>query len=229
MLYTKQIARDNVRNRHGQRVLYLSRQDILTNEAKDYLAAEKIRVLSAEEAKPEGYQLLGGGTVTEKPEHLTHLNAQVLIPKTHPRIAFRGWVDRLEAELLLCMLHIPELSGELEEILQLARRLLRCDVLEEPVGQITLCGLSQQEQRRHSHFPQEHYGKPHFMPQASDGEAVLLLNKARTVARQTELAAAYAFSDRDGLLTREDILQALNRISSMLYILMIRKKAGKAH
>jgi ethanolamine utilization cobalamin adenosyltransferase len=33
-----------------------------------------------------------------------------------------------------------------------------------------------------------------------------------------------AFSDREGNPTRPDILQALNRMSSMLYILMIRRK-----
>ena len=40
-----------------------------------------------------------------------------------------------------------------------------------------------------------------------------------------ELAAVDAFSDRDGIPTRPDILQALNRMSSMLYILMIQEKS----
>ena len=45
------------------------------------------------------------------------------------------------------------------------------------------------------------------------------LNKARTAARAAELAAAHAFADR-----RQDLLQALNRMSSMLYLLMIHLK-----
>ena len=32
---------------------------------------------------------------------MTHLDAQVLGPKDHPRIRFRGCVDSLEADLLL--------------------------------------------------------------------------------------------------------------------------------
>ena len=43
-------------------------------------------------------------------------------------------------------------------------------------------------------------------------------------AVKAELAAVEAFSDREGNPTRPDILQALNRMSSMLYILMIRRK-----
>jgi ethanolamine utilization cobalamin adenosyltransferase len=56
---------------------------------------------------------------------------------------------------------------------------------------------------------------------------VLLVNRVRCVARQGELAAVEAFSDREGNPTRMDILQAMNRVSSMLYLVMIGIKAGK--
>ena len=36
-----------------------------------------------------------------------------------------------------------------------------------------------------------------------------------------------AFSDENGCAERTDILRAMNRMSSMIYILMIREKAGK--
>ena len=219
MLYNKKTVQENIRNREGKRVFYLGKGDQLTSDARDYLSRERITILPAEQAKPQSYQLLGGGIVTEKPEHMTHLNAQVLVPKTHPRIRFRGMVDLLEAELLLC-------GPETREILELARRLIRCDVLEEPVGEFTLYGLTQTQQRQHSHFPQEHYGIPHFMPDYTDPRQVLALNRCRSICRQAELAAVEAFSDRDGVLTRRDIVQALNRMSSMLYILMIRRKSA---
>ena len=44
---------------------------------------------------------------------------------------------------------------------------------------------------------------------------------------ETEFAITEAFVDENGVSLRTDILQALNRMSSMLYILMIREKAGK--
>jgi ethanolamine utilization cobalamin adenosyltransferase len=62
------------------------------------------------------------------------------------------------------------------------------------------------------------------MPAFTDGEAILWLNRTRCAAREAELQAVEAFSDKDGVPTRVDILRAMNRMSSMLYILMIRLK-----
>ncbi len=227
MLYTKDSAKDNVRNRQGERVLYLGKEDRLTDEARDYLKANHIRILDAAQARPDRYRLLSGGFVTQKPEHMTHLNAQILVPKTHPRIRFRGAVDTMQAQIILCQQALPQWSKQLQELLELSNRLISCDVLEEPLGEFTLDGLTEQEQRRRSHLPQEYFGQPHFMPKASDGEAVARLNLLRCLVRQTELAAVEAFTDRDGAPTRVDLLQALNRMSSQVYILMIRQKAGK--
>jgi len=36
----------------------------------------------------------------KKPEHMTSLNGEALVSKTHERIAFRGLVDSLEADLI---------------------------------------------------------------------------------------------------------------------------------
>lgn len=228
MLYSRQAVQDNIRNRDGKRVFYLGKGDQLTSDARDFLRRERIEILPATQAKAERYAILGGGFIEEKPEHMTHLNAQVLVPKTHPRIFFRGMVDELEARLLLCQKRVPQWEKELGEILALARKILRCDVLEEPLGDEELCGLEEKQLREHSHRPQDFYGQPHFMPSREDGQDVLELNLLRTAVRQTELAAARAFMDGEGLPTRADILRALNRMSSMVYILMIReKKAGR--
>ena len=222
MLYSEEAVRANIRNRDGKRVFFLGHGDQLTSGARDYLTRERIPILPAEQAKIETYRLLSGGTLDRKPEHLTHLAGDILVPKTHPRIRFRGQMDMLEAELLLCQLACPEPTrGKLEQILQFARSLIRCDVLEEPVGDEKLCGLTESEIRDRSHRPQDFYGKPHFMPSVSDGAQILQLNRARTQARSAELAAAEAFADREGNPTRTDILMALNRMSSMLWILMI--------
>ena len=155
---------------------------------------------------------------------MTHLNGDVLVSKCNPRIAFRGAMDTLEAEIMLCQLKAVSVRQELGEILRLARLLIRCDVLEEPVGDEKLCGLTEAEIRVRSHRPQDFYGQPHFMPEYTDGEVILQLNRARCAAREAELRAVAAFTDRDGVPTRVDILRALNRMSSMLYILMIRLK-----
>lgn len=224
MLFSEKAARDNIRNRDGKRVFYLGKGDQLSSQARDFLQRERVEILPAAAARPERYRLLSGGYAEEKPEHMTHLQGDVLVEKTHPRIEFRGAVDSLEAALLLGGLQMPAFRQELEEILALTRLLIRCDVLEQPVEEKSLCGLTMEQLRSHSHYPQIHYGKPHFMPEVSDGETVLRLNWLRTVAREAERRAVAAFRDENGRPTRVDILQSLNRISSMLYILMIRAK-----
>ena len=227
MLYSEEAVRANIRNRDGKRVLYLGKGDQLTSSARDWLSRERIEILPAEQAKPQRYRLLSGGYVEEKPEHMTHLNGDVLVPKNHPRIVFRGKMDTLESELILCQLADKGLENPVGEILGLARQIIRCEVLGEPLKWDTLCGLTESEQRKRSHFPQEYYGQPHFMPSFTDGLTIARLNRARCAAREAELASMNAFSDREGNLTRQDIPQALNRMSSMLYLLMIQKKAGK--
>lgn len=41
-----------------------------------------------------------GRELHEKPEEMTHLRGNQLVPKTHPRIAFRGKLDSLMAQLM---------------------------------------------------------------------------------------------------------------------------------
>ena len=227
MLYTEDMVRMNIRNREGKRVFYLGKGDNLTPGARDYLNRERIGILSAETAKPTEYRLTNGAVLREKPEQMTHLNGDLLVLKTHPRIRYRGAMDSLEAELLLCQLTCEKWRAELGEILALARKLIRCEVLDEPVEEGKLCGLTMEEQRKRSHRPQDYYGQVHFMPEVSDGPVVLHLNRCRTAARAAELAAAAAFVDEEGSCSRVDILRALNRMSSMIYILMVREKGGK--
>ncbi len=227
MLYDETAVRANLRNRAGKRVFFLGKGDRLTPTARDFLSRERIEILPAEQAKPERYRLLSGGFIEDKPEHMTHLNSDILVPKTHPRIAFRGAMDTLEAEILLCQLNVPrDTAKKLEEMLAFARLLLRCDVLDEEAGQKTLCGMTEQELRSRSHRPQDYYGQPHFMPCAADGPAILSLNRCRCAVRNAELAAARAFTDAEGTCVRTDILRGLNRMSSLIWILMIQLKAA---
>jgi ethanolamine utilization cobalamin adenosyltransferase len=227
MLYTEEAVRDNIRNRQGHRVFYLAPGDCLTPGARDFLTRQKIRILSAAEAKPEEYRLLGGGYIREKPEHMTHLNGDSLVPKTHPRIVFRGAMDTLQAEIILCQLMVGEpLAHRLQELLELARQIIACDVLEKPLTFERLLGFTQEELRSRSHRPQDFYGQPHFMPSCADGAAVVWLNRCRCAIRSAELAACRAFETPQGS-HRPDILKALNRMSSSIYLLMIEEKAKK--
>ena len=225
MLYHRSAVQENLRNRDGKRVFYLGKGDQLTSDARDFLTRERIPILPAQQARPERFQLLGGGFSEEKPEHMTHLNGQVLVSKTHPRIAFRGAMDTLEAAILQCAAQSQgTVRQQLEEILAYARKILGWEVLDAPVPAQPLLGLTPEQLRQHSHRPQDFYGQPHFMPAPEDGALLLAVNSARCAARHAELMAVHAFCDRDGQMTRPDLLQAMNRLSSALYLVMIRLK-----
>ena len=220
MLYTKDAVRDNIRNRDGKRVFYLGKGDNLTSDARDFLTRERIEILPASEARPDRYRLLNGGYMEGKPEHMTHLNGDTLVEKTHPRILFRGAVDTLEAELLLAAAGATgDLRTQLEEALTYTRTLLRNEVLDEPVGNHPLGGLDEKALRERSHRPQDFYGQPHFMPAPTDSLLLLQVNRARCAARAAELKAVAAFPS-----SREDLLRAFNRLSSFLYLIMIQLK-----
>lgn len=226
MLYTEESVRANIRNRDGKRVFFLAPKDTLTPGARDFLRRERIEIRSAADAPIREYQLQNGAVLTKKPENMTHLHGNILVPKTHPRIAFRGAVDTLEAELLWAQFSLEDPYAHcLEQILSQARELIRREVMDEPVDQGPLCGLTPEELRSRSHRPQDYYGQPHFMPDATDGKTVLLLNRCRTAVRAAELAAVRAFTDEAGNCSRTDLIQALNRMSSMVYILMIQAKS----
>jgi ethanolamine utilization cobalamin adenosyltransferase len=55
------------------------------------------------------------------------------------------------------------------------------------------------------------------------------LNILRTQVRELELMAMDAFYVGEGKVEREDIIQALNRLSSLIYVLMVQLAAGKYH
>ena len=210
--------------------------EVLTPAARDWLKEKGVEVVypqgnSEETGERPKYCTLSGAVLAEKPEHMTHLKGNILVDKDHPRIAFRGWIDALEAELLLAQQAaagegLTALADELGEALAFTRRFIRCDVLDEPVGPIHLCGYTAEQLREVSHYPDKHLGQPHFLPSCTDAHALLAVNRARTVARQTELAAYAAFRDADGGVTRDDIIQGLNRLSSLLWILMCKCKGG---
>ena len=93
MLYNEEAVRANIRNREGKRIFYLGKGDQLTSAARDYLSRERIEIRPGEQAKQDCFPLLTGGFLTEKPEHMTHLNGDFLVVKDHPRIIFRGKLE----------------------------------------------------------------------------------------------------------------------------------------
>lgn len=216
---------------------------LITPAARQFLQERRIKLLFGEEARtgpskaapvPEAppAAVEPAPTPTPKPEQMTHLHGKTLVAKTHPRIRFRGKLDSLEAHILLAQMSarragLAELDGSLGEVLNLVRRIVRAEVLNEPLPPISLFGLDDAQLREHSHNPLRYYGVSHTMPSADHGEVMLWLNLVRTQVREAEVLGARAFWREGEQPERLDIIQALNRLSSAIWILMMRHLADK--
>ena len=165
-----------------------------------------------------------------KPEHMTALVGDVLVEKDHPMIALRGQLDSLEAQVVAAQLVfqrlcLPDGIADLEDVLQCLKQVMRATVLGVPIEPPTLLGLTAGQLREVSHHPARTFGLPHFFTTLDDGEAVITLNLLRTKAREVELAAYAALKYQDQ--EQAGVMMTLNRLSSALYIMMFKAKAGQ--
>lgn len=171
-----------------------------------------------------------GAGYAEKPEHMTHLRENLLVSKIHPRILLRGKFDSLEALIMQSQVTVENagygnIARELDEVMNFVQILLACEVKDEPVPEIKLLGMNSQRLRYVSHHLTEEFGIQHSVPHYSMGEVCVALNNIRTFIRETELVAVAAFTQDDKVL-RQDIIEALNRLSSCVYIMFCKKVAG---
>lgn len=193
----------------GNEIQAMSRSEIKSRGALTYVDAET----------GKGYR--------EKPEDMTHLRGNLLVPKTHPRIAFRGKLDSLEALILEVQAladsqGLKALVGELGELLDHVRRVLGAEVKDQVLEPKELFGYDHARLRYVSHHVKEEIGIDHPVPDYRMGMTALKLNTLRTCIREAELAAAAAFPGE-----RRDLIEEMNRLSSGAYILFCRQVAGR--
>ena len=170
----------------------------------------------------EGYE--------EKPENMTHLYSNVLVVKNHPRILLRGKFDSLEALIMQTQITAVDegyenIAKELDEVMDFVQMLLACEVKNEKVPDIKIFGMNSQRLRYVSHHLTEEFGIQHSVPHYSMGKVCAALNTLRTFIRETELYAVSAFENESD--NRNDIVEALNRLSSCVYIMFCKKVAGQ--
>lgn len=205
--------------------------DAVESVGEPYKAMPMAAVPQGADHKPQYVNGETGEVLSVKPENMTHLHGNVLVPKTHPQIAFRGMLDSLEAKIMSLQVVASEnglhrLTDALDEVLAYVRRILSAEVLDKELGEIHLLGLDSAGLRYESHHIKEIYGIPHPMPEYRMGRICIGLNELRTFVRETELAAARAFQSGD-TCTRPDIVEAMNRLSSVIYILFCRQLTGR--
>ncbi len=189
-------------------------------------------------ARPAGstggrYKVLATGErLAEKPDHMTHLrDDESLVEKNHPRMALRGKLDTLQGLLLDAQLAADAegaqgLRGELGEALDLVRAIVGAEVMDRPLGPWKLAGTDAAGIRYASHHTFELYGVPFMYPSVQQGPVVAKLSLARAYSREAELKLYDAFPGDEGA-ARGDLKQALNRLSSALYVMTAKYVAGR--
>ncbi|AKL93920.1 ethanolamine utilization cobalamin adenosyltransferase EutT [Clostridium aceticum] len=222
----------------------VSSRVLVTPSAREYLKEKKIALIIEEgdadvetkqerkdQVPPKYKCYYHGGFFEKKPEHMTQLHGNFLVNKDHPRIRLRGKLDSFQAEILevqvfLDSLKEKKLLDDLGEVLVFVRNILRAEVLEEPFGECKILGLGEEELRKISHHPEKFFDVSHLLPEYSMGAVLIKLNTLRSAAREVEIVGVKAFTGENGEIKRNDILQALNRLSSCLYIMMCRWQGG---
>lgn len=177
--------------------------------------------------KKTSFEGVAGGFYDKKPEHMTHLYGAKLVNKDHPIIAFRGAIDCFEAKIMEVQINALKnyqhtLVEHLQQIIEYVQIILKAEVTKKTLEQINLLDLNSDEIRERSHNPKKYFDINHFMPTYKHGETVIMLNILRTQVRSLEIVAYNAFKDEYGLPKRGDILEALNRLSSIFYIMMFK-------
>lgn len=200
-----------------------------TIPAKNNATSGNCAVKAAMKEPEKGYLLMDRcEIVEEKPEAYTHLRGVKLVPKNCKRIKFRGMLDMLEAHFIKTIVDLREdgrstLADDIAILFEYTKKVMRAEVLDEQLADIDYKGLSADEIREYSHNPEKYLGVRHFIPDPKYGKPMAVLNLLRTQVRQTETAAVDAFYDEPTkTVGRQDIITALNRMSSLVYIIMCK-------
>lgn len=212
---------------------------ILTPAARQYLRDRRIELTAGGQApdpardggssKAPYTALDSGRQYDRKPEDMTQLHGKTVVRKDHPRIQLRGRLDSLQSDILLlharCGAAAPQLAADLAELLGWAREILRAEVLETAPVELTLAGLTAAELHERSHNPRKFFNIGHILPGIEMSLTVLELNKLRSTVREIELVAVAALAEAKSPWGQQ-IIEALNRMSSGIYVLMLTHITG---
>lgn len=187
----------------------------------------RVHPLTSGNTQPANNCAVCSSHVDKKPELLTLLDDKELVPKTHPRIRLRGKLDTLIAQTVVVQTQFdpakkyPLLHKLLADLRSYIGNILRCEVTGETLLPLGMGKFDDDVIHRISHQPLKYLGHDHILPEQGHGPNVAQLNLLRALVREVELEACSTFIDDTYKLTREDIVQGLNRLSSAFYVLML--------
>ena len=185
---------------------------------------KQVAVLTGKNDHGSAHCLLCAQTVRTKPDTLTSLDGHTLVAKNDARLKLRGkldtaigycvWIQTEQTPAQLLVHWLADIRSALGNV-------LKSEVTGDTMLPVVMGGLSEKIIHAASHNPLKYLGHDHLVPEVGQGAQVARLNLLRAHVREAELIAADVFITHDFKVTRPDIMQALNRISSEVYVLML--------
>ncbi len=171
-----------------------------------------------------------GGVLDYKPEHMTQLHNNVLVYKFDKRVELRGKLDSLQANFIDASVQLDgneEFFNDFDDLIVYVKSILTSEFTNQTLSNLLLLGLTDNELREHSHDPKKYFGCDHlFGIDRSFNRKTILLNRLRAEVREVEILAVKTFF-KEGVVEREDIIKALNRLSSGVYLAMLKAESGR--
>ncbi len=234
----------------------ITEKDILTPSAREFLNSRKIdyKIEKSEEFaakensedKTENSQnknvsenrvsqkrqyrdYVTGGIYEKKPEYMTQLFGNDLVVKNHKRIALRGKFDVLQAEIIRYWKKYEKnkkLENDFAQTYRFVRDLFISEMTDTEFQERDVLGYDIDTLKDITHNTIKYYKTGHlFEINVEFDETVIDINCLRALSRECEVAAVDAFY-KDGKVERVDMLKALNRLSSILYLMMLKANNG---
>ena len=108
------------------------------------------------------------------------------------------------------------------------KELLKAEVLDTVLPNMQVLGETLEKIKEISHNPKKYFDSNHlFNIDVENSILVLKLNELRAKVRELEIYGIKAFIDDKGKVEHREIIQALNRLSSAIYVMMLKGEKEK--
>ena len=209
--------------------------EIVKEEAVEEKTAVQEKVIErvVEKAITPKYIGVAGESYFEKPEHMTQISGNILVKKNDERIIFRGKLDSLQAKWLILQKEFEnygneKLQKDMESVAIFIKKIVSAEVLDMEMEEIKVLEETLDKIKEISHNPKKFFGIGHlFDISIKNSILVLKLNEMRGSSREIEIAGVAAFSNEKGIIIKKEILKALNRLSSVIYVMMLKGEKGE--
>lgn len=209
--------------------------EIVKEEAVEEKTAVQEKVIErvVEKAITPKYIGVAGESYFEKPEHMTQISGNILVKKNDERIIFRGKLDSLQAKWLILQKEFEnygneKLQKDMGSVTIFIKKIVSAEVLDMEMEEIKVLEETLDKIKEISHNPKKFFGIGHlFDISIKNSILVLKLNEMRSNSREIEIAGVTAFLNEKGIVAKKEILKALNRLSSVIYVMMLKGEKGE--